>query len=216
MSTENRLTNPLIDSLVDDLAPVRPLTLAQGIVLFLASTIGTVLLVEIIDGIWRGMLDGRASALFFVANGMFALLGTAASIAVLKMASPHVGNRQDGARWASVMIAVLPASAFAILTLQGNLGEVTRDMYGPECFAAGLGFATITGAALVLWLRRGAPVSLPAAGLYTGIAAGATGTFAYGLACPIDDLAHLGTWHVLPIVVSAMVGRLVVPSLVRW
>ena len=144
------------------------------------------------------------------------MVGAAATFAVLKMASPHVGNRHDGARWATAMIVLLPLTAVLTLGLIGALNQMASDMHGLSCFVAGTAFSLLTGGALVAWLRRGAPVSLKSAGLYTGIAAGATGTFAYGLACPIDDLAHLGTWHVLPIVVSAMVGRLVVPSLVRW
>ena len=212
----NRVSTSFIDELASDLAPVRPIRLWQGVALVGASALATVLLVELLDGLWRGIAAGRASDLFFIANGMFALVGAAASYAVLRMASPHVGNRHDGARWATGMIALLPLTAILTLGLAGTFDQVSDDMYGFSCFAAGTGFGLLTGGALVAWLRRGAPVSLGSAGLYTGIAAGAVGTFTYGLACPIDTLAHLASWHVLPIVASAILGRAIVPALVRW
>ena len=212
----NRVPNSLLDERAEDLAPVQPIRRWQGIALVALSALATIALVELVDGLWRGIASGQASALFFIANGMFAVVGTAASIAVLKMASPHVGNRHDGARWATLMIVLLPLAAFVTLGLTTMFEEVSRDMYGFDCFLAAMASGLLTGAALVAWLRRGAPVSLQSAGLYTGIAAGAIGSFAFGLACPIDTIAHLASWHVLPIIVSALAGRLIVPRLVRW
>ena len=212
----NRVPNPLIAELAQDLAPVRPIRMAQGMALVAAATIGTLVLVEIIDGLWRGIAHGRASAFFFVANGMLAILGAAAALAVVRMASPHVGNRHDGARWTTGMLALLPVAAVLTLGFSGAASQVLHDAYGLECFASGSAFGLITGGALVMWLRRGAPVSLNSAGIYTGIAAGAVGSFAYGMACPIDGIAHMGIWHVMPVALSAIVGRFVVPPLVRW
>jgi hypothetical protein len=74
----------------------------------------------------------------------------------------------------------------------------------------------VSGSAMVWWLRRGAPVSPQRAGLQTGLAAGALGTFAFGLSCDYDTVAHLGVWHVVPVVLATLAGRLIVPPLVRW
>ena len=212
----NRVPNSLIDELAADLAPVRPMKLVHGIVLVALAVAGTIFLVEVLDGLWRGMLAGRASAFFFIANGMLGLLGAASALAVVHMSGPRVGNSQDGARWSLAMFAVLPVVALVTLGLSGGLSEVTGDPYGFGCFLAGSGFGLVTFAALTAWLRRGAPVSPQNAGWFTGIAAGALGSFAYGLACPIDTLAHLATWHALPVALGALAGRLIVPPLVRW
>ncbi|UYH54845.1 DUF1109 domain-containing protein [Qipengyuania sp. SS22] len=212
----NRVPHPLIDQLADDLAPVRPMKLWHGIALVGLAAIVTIGLVEMFDGLWRGIVSGRASAFFFIANGMLGLLGAASALTVIRMAGPRVGNRHDGARWALAMFTVLPLAALVVLGLQGNLEEVTHDPYGLDCFLAASGFAVLTFAALVVWLRRGAPVAPATAGTFAGIAAGAIGSFAYGLACPLDTLAHLGTWHALPVVLGAAGGRVTVPPLVRW
>jgi hypothetical protein len=211
-----RQVNPLIAELAADLEPVRPLKIAYGIALAAVAAIGTVLLVEVMEGLWRGMLAGRASPFYFIANGMLGLLGASSALAVLRMAQPHVGNTHDGARWSFGMVSILPITGLLIMTLQGNVSEVINDRYGVSCFTSGTGLGFIVAAALVFWLRRGAPVSLNAAGMFTGVAAGSIGMLAYGLSCPIDHAGHLGIWHVAPIAVSAVVGRLAVPHLVRW
>ena len=50
----------------------------------------------------------------------------------------------------------------------------------------------------------------------TGLAAGALGSVAYGITCPLDDLAHVGLVHIVPVGIAALIGRLVVPPLIRW
>lgn len=211
-----RLPNSLIDELAGDLAPVAPIRLWHGAALVALSAAVTVMLVELLDGLWRGIAAGEASGVFFLANGMLGLAGTASAIAVLRMASPRVGNTHDGARWSAIMLGLLPLTALLVLGASGLFASVSSDMYGFECFLAGSAFGLVTAGALVMWLRRGAPVSLGAAGTFTGIAAGAIGSFAYGLACPIDTIGHLGIWHAAPVVLMAFVGRFAVPPLVRW
>ena len=97
----NRVPSSLIDELASDLAPVQPLRLWQGVALVAFAAVATVLLVELLDGLWHGAFTGQASPEFFITNGMLALLGAAASFAVVKMASPRVGNSHEGARWSA-------------------------------------------------------------------------------------------------------------------
>ena len=78
----NRLPNALIDELVDDLEPVRPMKLAHGIGLVALAALVTIGLVELLDGLWRGILAGEASAYYFIANGMLGLLGAALALEI--------------------------------------------------------------------------------------------------------------------------------------
>ena len=57
---------------------------------------------------------------------------------------------------------------------------------------------------------------LPLAGWLTGLAAGSLGALAYNLTCPLDTVAHVGIWHTVPVLAWAVIGRLAVPSLIRW
>lgn len=214
--TMDRTPNPLIAELSDDLAPVRPMTLRAGLALLAIAIAGSVLFVEVAHGLWAGAFTGEAAPMFWIANGLLLVLGLACATSVVTMAGPRVGNRHEAPRWTVAAVGVLPLAALAAAYDHGAMHSPLDDPYGFECLRWALLASVLTAGTLVWWLRRGAPVSLDAAGWYTGIAAGALGSVAYGFSCPLDGAMHLGVWHVLPVVVTAMLGRLVVPPLVRW
>lgn len=212
----DRSTNSLIEQMADELEPVRPLKIRDGILLVVAAVAVTVLGVAFGPGLWSGLLSGKASMFFVVTNGLLLILGCAAASSVIQMANPRVGNQHDGPRWASLMVAVLPVAAFlALLGHEHPMGPLT-DTHGLKCFGSAMLASTITAVALFLWLRRGAPVAPATAGLHLGIAATALGSAAYGLACPLDGAIHLGLWHVAPVLLGALLGRYLLPALLRW
>jgi hypothetical protein len=212
----NKNRDNLIAGLTEELAPVRSFQRRDGMALVAVAALVTLAVILVIEGLWVGAFQGEAAPFFWVTNGLLLLLGMASAGAVIAMASPGVGNRHDAPKWSSAMIGVLPLAALISVVSHG--GEMTgfNDPYALHCFAASLMAATVTGGALTMWLRRGAPVSHEAAGWFTGIAAGALGTLLYGLSCPVDSVMHLGIWHVAPVAVAAIIGRLVVPRLIAW
>ncbi len=212
----NRQPNPLIEQLVNDLEPVRPLRLRHGMALVGAATALAVAVVALWQGLWTGPARGQAAAIFFIANGLIALVGVAAAQTAVRMATPRVGARHDGARWLLAALAILPVTSLLLAALEGVVARHDHAAGGLHCFLAGTASGVAVAAALIIWLRRGAPVAPNAAGFYTGVAAGALGSFAYGLSCPFDSIGHLGIWHVAPVAVSAVIGRLMVPKLIRW
>jgi hypothetical protein len=211
-----RSTNSLIQQMADDLEPVRPLLMRDGILLVVAAVALTLLGVALLPGLWRGLWMGDASMFFIVTNGLLLILGCAAASSVLQMANPRVGNQHDGPRWASLMVAVLPVAAIVSLLGHEHPMEPLTDTYGFKCFGAAMLASLLTAVTLVLWLRRGAPVAPATAGMHLGIAATALGSAAYGLACPLDGAVHLGIWHVAPVMLGALIGRFALPPLLRW
>lgn len=212
----NRVPNPLIASLAEDLAPVAPLKRRNGWLVALVAVGATVLGVWFYEGLWQVALAGNAAPIFFVTNGLLLLLGLAAAAAVLTLASPAVGNRQDAPKWAAAMLAILPLTAVVTTVAGGHTITELLDPHSAYCLSAGMVASLLTFAAMTWWLRRGAPVSTGAAGLWAGIAAGAIGSFAYGLSCPIDTVDHLGVWHIAPVALCGALGRMVLPRLIRW
>lgn len=211
-----RRPNPLIAQLSDDLEPVRPIRMAHGFALLALATALTIVAVALWQGLWSGPMQGQAAAIFFVANGLIALVGLASARAVIRMASPRVGARNDGSRWLLAALAILPLTALLLAALEGNLAGHDHAADGLHCFLAATASGVAVATTLVFWLRRGAPVAPNAAGFYTGVAAGALGSFAYGLSCPFDAIGHLGIWHVAPVAISAALGRVAIPALIRW
>lgn len=211
-----RTPNPLIDRLADDLEPVRVMKTRDGLLLVALAVLATVLLVMWFHGLWMTGLTGGGAPIYYIANGLILLVGLASTTSVIALARPHVGSQHDGPRWAMAMLGVIPLVAIVTLSLKAQLGTEVSDPIGLKCFTNSILASGLTLVALVLWLRRGAPVSLQTAGLQTGVAAGALGSVAYGLTCPLDTLGHIGIFHIAPIALSGLVGRFVVPKLVRW
>ena len=210
-------SNDLIAGLVADLTPVAPLRQAAGMRLALLALCGGVIGMIAIFGPRADLMAGRPDALALLGAGMFLVLALASAWAVIDMARPYVGVRREGWGWTALMAATLPAGAMLMIAAAWWRGIPSGfELDGATCMTFGLGWGLLTFAALIGWLRRGAP-SLPRrAGLLTGVAAGAAGIFAVSLYCPHNDLIHIGVWHGLTVVVAGMIGRLAVPRLIAW
>lgn len=212
----NRHNAALIAQLTEDLQPVRAMKGRDGLLLAALAGAVTVLAVWLAADLWDGVVTGEASPFFFVTNGLLLVLGLAAVAATVALASPSVGNRQDAPKWSMAMVGILPLTALATVLASGTGLAALMDPYSLHCLTAATGASALTFVALTYWLRRGAPVSVQTAGLFAGVASGAIGSFAYGLSCPLDGVAHLGLWHVLPVAITGLVGRAVLPRLIRW
>ena len=213
----SRKTDNLIESLTAELKPVRALRFREGVALVLASVVLTVMLVARFLGLRDDVMAGEPAPLFLISNGLFLMLGLAAATSVVMMGNPQVGNRYDGWKWALATAGLLPLAA-GVSTLASWSGhpDVIFPQHDPACISAGVMFGGLTALALIFWLRRGAPASPARAGLLTGIAVGAIGTFADGLYCPLNSVYHLGFAHSVPVAICALLGRIFVPPLVRW
>lgn len=207
----------LIASLADDLQPVRVLHRRDGLLRTALVVALAVVAVLIVNGPRPGLSDGQFSVFFLLANGVLVMLGISAAVATVAMASPGVGNRHDGPRWASLVAGVMPVAALALLAIHWRQwNELMHPLDGLHCFIEGSVTALVVAVPLLLWLRRGAAVAPRQAGTWLGVAAGALGSAAYGLSCPADSLYHLAIWHFLPVVLMGAVGRFAVPALIRW
>jgi hypothetical protein len=65
-------------------------------------------------------------------------------------------------------------------------------------------------------LRRLAPTDPARAGLCMGLAGGAAGAMAYALHCTDDAAPFFATWYVAALALSALVGRVLGPRVLRW
>ena len=211
-----RSNENLIAELTGDLRPVAPMTLTRGLTVVLAAASLSIAAVAGFAGIWDGPFIGTATIFFYLANGLLAMFGFACATNVVRMANPGVGNRYDGAYWSLAMLAIFPVVAVATLFARGLGGAAMTDLHGLECALSGTAFASITAGGLVFWLRRGAPANPGRAGLFAGLAAGALGSAAHGLSCPIDTLGHLAIWHVLPVALAGAIGRIIIPRFLTW
>ena len=208
--------NSLIDGLVEDLEPVRTLKPSSGLAVVGALTLFAVLAVAAILGVRNDLKTGIADEMFFLRSGVLLMLGIATTITVVKMARPGVGKLSRGWIWALSTAALFPLTAAIMSAIQMPPVEALRPMEGLKCLLVSSIAALTIGSGLTWWLRQGAATSPERAGWLIGIASGALGAAAYNIHCPFNDIYYVGLWFTIPVIASALVGRLLVPPLIRW
>lgn len=208
----------LIAALAADVAPVSHVKRWEGVALIAIATLAAAVGASMVYSFWNGILTGEASPYFWITNGLLLLLGAASAGALVAGALPRVGPRPNAPAWAFAMLGVLPLAAIIQLVRApaAHVHEGLADPFGLHCLTSALTAGLLVAVAAVLFLRRGAPVALARQGWLTGLATGALGAFAFGLTCPLDGIAHLGLWHVLPVPLAALAARIIVPPLIRW
>lgn len=208
----------LIASLTEDLKPVKRIKRAEGIVLIAFATLVAAVASIAVHDWWDGLLTGEASGYFLITHGLLLVLGAASTAALATGAMPRVGARSDAPLWGAFMLGILPLGAvISLLSEHGDHAhEGLNDPVAYMCTTASLSAGALVLVAAVLWLRRGAPVSIERSSWLAGLAAGSLGAVAYGITCPLDTFSHVGLWHVAPVAIGAVFGRLVVPPLIRW
>lgn len=211
------MANKMIDRLVDDLTPVKPLKIRDGLALTLVVAAVLAAAVAMIGGVRDDIMTGVPHPMFFLRGGALLLLGITSSYAVIAMSQPAVGNSFKGWIWALVAALLFPATAavMAMMAAPDNIA-ILVPRYGTECLAISIMAGTGIAAAQVLWLRRGAPVALGRTGWLVGMSSGALGAAAYSLHCPFNSIFYVGLWYTLAVAICAILGRLVVPRLIRW
>ncbi len=205
-----------IAALVDDLEPVKPMRQNVPLVLLAAITVAVTSLVVWTQGMRADVLAGHPDEMFLIRAGVLLLLGGATAYTVTSMASPAVGRSQNGWQMALAAAAVFPLAAIVVAST-GDIGPAMSAMEsGIRCMSYSLIAAVATATPMVVWLRKGAPSSPERAGWLTGVASGGLGAFAYNLHCPFNNVVYIGLWYSLAIITCAVVGRLIVPRLIKW
>jgi len=212
----SNVANSLIDGLVEELEPVKTIKPSSGLLVAGGLTMVVMAMVAATMGVRNDLAMGMADEMFFLRSGILLMLGLATAFAAVNLARPGVGNLNRGWVWALSTAALFPLTAIIMSAINAPPVEALRPNEGLICLAVSLLSASAIGSGLTMWLRQGAPTSPERAGWLVGIASGALGAAAYNIYCPFNDIYYIGLWFTLPVLVSAIIGRLVVPKLIRW
>ncbi|WP_417620637.1 NrsF family protein [Parasphingorhabdus sp.] len=212
----NGVADNLIDKLVDDLEPVRTLNPKSGLAIACGLALSAAVAVAAMLGVRHDLKIGMVDEMFFLRSGVLLMLGLATAIAVTNMARPGVGKLNRGWIWALVTAGLFPLTTAIMSMINMPPVESLRPMEGLKCLTVSGIAALAIGSGLTWWLRRGAPTSPERAGWLVGVASGALGAMAYNLHCPFNDIYYIGLWFTIPVIVSAVIGRLIIPRLIRW
>ena len=150
-------------------------------------------------------------------------LGYAASV-LLAAAVLTARLARPIARWHSPRKAVI--AVMVGMGLVGGLAWVGTPPEGRvaaiwgetwlQCPWVLMGFS-LPALAGALWALKGLAPTQPArAGFACGLLAGALGALGYALACPESSTTFVAIWYTLGILMTAMVGRVLGPRVLRW
>jgi hypothetical protein len=205
-----------IQQLVDDLEPVAALRPARSMITSVLITAAFMALVLMLLGPRDDLMAGKPDGMFLLRGGILLLLGFANAYAVLAMASPSVGRQGKGWQVALAAALLFPLAALIVGMSDGQSDATDAMRTGMQCLRMSVIGGLAVAIPMVLHLRRGAPTSAERAGWLTGLAAGGFGAFAYGFHCPFNSIVYIGLWYSLAVGVCAVLGRLIVPRLIRW
>ncbi|WOE76238.1 DUF1109 domain-containing protein [Alterisphingorhabdus coralli] len=215
-----------IGALVDDLEPVNPLRIRDGMAMAITLTLFVGVGISLFLGLRNGLVSGNIETIYVLRLLALLSVGLTAGYAAMSMARPAVGGENRSFESLAWRIALGLAAAFPLAALANFALDIPRSAeamtslfvptVGRECLTFSGMSALMIGAAIVTWLRRGAVMAPERAGWLVGLAAGGFGAAAYSIYCPINGVIYIGTWYSLAVLISAVAGRLIVPRLLRW
>ncbi|MEO1044451.1 MAG: DUF1109 domain-containing protein [Pseudomonadota bacterium] len=215
-----------LSELVDDLTPVNPLRIRDGMAVALTLTLFVGVGISFFLGLRNGLTSGRIETIYLMRLAALLLVGGVSGYAAMSMARPAIDATRRATETVAWRAALGIAALFPLLALVNIFSDIPsadqldRMLYtrtvARECLTYSGISALIVGSGIVLWLRRGAVTAPERAGWLVGLAAGGFGAAAYSIYCPINTVVYIGTWYTAAVVISAIAGRLIVPQLLRW
>jgi hypothetical protein len=206
--------NNLINSLVNDLAPVKPMRSLSFTLLTAVSVLAAVALIIASLGM-RGDFWTSLQSLPLMWKTLTCLaLSILLSFLVLN-------NSRPGGLPASRYVFLL-GGLLLLLWIPGILaflGDGGRFLSGVSPMAC-LSFITLAGllplSAFLVWLKRAAPTRPIRAGALAGCAAGAIGAFAFANHCPHQEYEYISLYYSLPSLWLAGIGAAAARFLCKW
>lgn len=200
MSTD---TDKLIESLGQDLKPVKPMAGAGPLaavlsVLSLAAVFGAIqLFTKGLRPDWQVILGDHAGQSF----GILAS-GVLAGYAAFRLCVPDTRIRPP------VRVALIVSSFIWVLLLAGQMSASAPDVAERNCLTDFSLLFVIPFAAAIFMATRGAPVWRGWAGYAFAMSAGSFSALGMRFLCPNEEPSHLLVWHYLPVLGFTIFGCL--------
>ncbi|MBX5010548.1 NrsF family protein [Rhizobium lentis] len=211
-------TDDIIERLVSDLKPVPRHALRRRLALGILPALGlSLLLMLAIVGLRVDMPDVLTQPVFWMKSAYNTLIAVAAFAAVFRLSRP---DGSEGRLFGILgLIFAAMAAVAAVQLMMGPIEAYRVLILGSSALHCPLfiiGFAIPVYAGAVWALRRAAPVDLRLTGFVTGIAAGGAGAWVYSWFCTENGMPFVLIWYTLGILLTAAVGAVSGPRLLRW
>ena len=206
----------VVDSLVSNLAPVRPVRIVPAIVAAAAIEIGVVAVMILLLGI---RIADPARLLDPAFAALLAVLAGSAAASIVAMTAVSIPGRAPSRASRLAIVAVPPLLASVVLAMSpwgATTGAFTAVLVeGFGCTKNTLVVAAPAWLAALLYLRRLAPLDPVRTGLFAAFSALLVSALVVQMACPQCESWHLAMSHYLPLLLAAWAGALFAPIVVK-
>lgn len=211
-----RSSTTLIDSLVSELAPVRPRRAWRDGAMVIGLALLELALVMTMTRPRPDLLVAMHGPLFWWKMGSCLVLaitgGTAAVLALDPAGAPR--------RWWWGLAAVAAIAAAVLfstsMTMPEGLAARLQWREGVECASLTLAYA-LPMALLLTWLaRRAAPTRPRLVAWAAGLGSAGWGAFAFAWSCWHEDPLYVVVWYGGAVLGCALLARLVLVRWIRW
>ncbi|MEO6031660.1 MAG: DUF1109 domain-containing protein [Burkholderiaceae bacterium] len=211
-------TDDLISLLAADAVPVpRSAASRQIAIAMLAGIPLAILAMLLMLGVRPDLAQAIRIPMFWIKELFPIVLACAAFATLARLARPGVSAR---AGEISIGLSVLLLWLMAALAYSNAPpSERTAMVWGQSWQVCTLSVVMISMpifVAAIMALRRLAPTQLARAGACAGVLSGAAGAAVYAFHCPETALPFMAIWYVVGIAVTAGIGALLGPRLLRW
>jgi hypothetical protein len=210
-------TRAVVDRLVRDLAPVRPVRLGRVFALCVLVQLVVAAVALAVYGIRGDLAERIAEPSFLLIALPLALAAPACATIAVRMAVP--GHEVRPATLA--VLLMLPLVIAVVVLVAAPWGTTTSswsDVIGGcwHCVGITLVSAVAPWLAMLIVVGRLAPLRAARVGVFAGLAAFFVGAFVTELHCPAKDAYHIALSHYLPIALLSIVAALIsAPALRR-
>jgi hypothetical protein len=208
-------TEHLINILSTNLEPVKRGQLAKT--LALALIVGGAAAFCVMLGT-VGLRSGPTFSLNFLAAKLLFTLSLLGMGTVLLARLARPGSEKKLSTLTFLPFLVIAIAGAVALGFENPMmwGRMLLGMNWRTCLLCIPLFAAVPFAALIWFLRKGAPTDLKRTGAIAGLVAGALGATAYAFHCPDDSIPFIAVWYGAMVALCALVGALLGPRLLRW
>lgn len=211
-------TEELIQQLAAEAPPVRPIRpLAARLAGWTVVAAASFAIVLLLMGVRRELGDAADRADFAIETALLILTALSAAVGALVVSVPGA-ERRAAVRWLPVIagVAYVTWSAGELVFAGATGAPAGRIALGWHCIFKTASVAAVPAVALLVLVRRAAPLRAAWAGLLALLATAAVGVLGANVICPNDRPVHMLLWHVAPLMLFAAIGAALGMWLLRW
>jgi hypothetical protein len=206
----------LVHRLQAEAAPVRRLWapgVRFGLWLALVATVGGVVG---LSGVRPDLAQQLHDPVYLLETALLTVAGLAAALLALQEAIPGRAARRLE-RIVPFGLVLVAAVLWFRHPMRGDVAVRQFIATGLGCATSTVGLAALPWCALLIAVRRGAPLAPARAGALLGAAAFFMAALLMRARCPLDERLHLLVWHALPVAGGTMLSAVVgLAWLRRW